>query len=443
MHEELHVDPQQIVFSLIRLSLLKRLSHLTLSDTNYISLSHHYHPPPSSTWMSDGRSHAQIQLVDDEAACDSVDQAEDASQPCDTSLVEARCYVFTCNNPSLTHEEFFKALVRVFPKCTGICMQLEKGREGTPHYQGVFQLSNKLKWTSVKNKMRSKNISSWVAPCRDPKAAIKYCGKEEGRQDGPWTWGKMTLENVKVARQRSDLHEVAESIAAGKSICEVATDHPTSFIKYYKGIRALKDVISNKERSWVTKLYVMWGPTGTGKSHAAQLNATKGGASAYYLNPPSALGQPVWWDLYSGEENVVIDDFYGTICLKEMLRLCDKYPHKVPIKGGTVQFLAKNIYITSNSNWELWYAKEFMANKEHKDAFERRITCSVNMTKRYVEPAAAAAAIVVEDDSDDAQLALVRRIAADNAAFYAQKHHVGFLPAITESQSEDLYDTDE
>lgn len=36
----------------------------------------------------------------------------------------------------------------------------------------------------------------------------------------------------------------------------------------------------------------------------------------------------------------------------ELLRVCDRYPCKVPVKGAFVEFVAKNIYITSN--WHVW-----------------------------------------------------------------------------------------
>lgn len=62
-----------------------------------------------------------------------------------------------------------------------------------------------------------------------------------------------------------------------------------------------------------------------------------------------------WWDGYDGHDSVVVDDFYGWMACDELLRVCDRYPCKVPVKGAFVEFVAKNIYITSNRHvWE-WY----------------------------------------------------------------------------------------
>ena len=69
-----------------------------------------------------------------------------------------------------------------------------------------------------------------------------------------------------------------------------------------------------------------------------------------------------------------------------MLKMVDKYPMKIQVKGAMVEFRAKKIWITSNSNWELWYATEFMRIAEHKTAFNRRITSVREYSTRYVEP---------------------------------------------------------
>lgn len=41
-----------------------------------------------------------------------------------------------------------------------------------------------------------------------------------------------------------------------------------------------------------------------------------------------------------------------------MLRILDRYPHRVEVKGGYVQFLAKRVVITSNIEVKKWYSEE-------------------------------------------------------------------------------------
>lgn len=103
------------------------------------------------------------------------------------------------------------------------------------------------------------------------------------------------------------------------------------------------------------------GEPGCGKSRYVAEHA---GASLYY----KTRGE--WWDLYSNEESVVFDDFYGWLQYDELLRVCDRYPHKVPIKGGFLDFTSKKIYFTSNTDVENWYKFE----KFDPAALFRRIT---------------------------------------------------------------------
>ncbi|KAL0152206.1 hypothetical protein M9458_051929 [Cirrhinus mrigala] len=94
-----------------------------------------------------------------------------------------------------------------------------------------------------------------------------------------------------------------------------------------------------------TKVFVFVGRPGCGKSKMAADLCT---GSATYYKPRGP-----WWDGYDGHVNVVIDDFYGWMSCDELLRVCDRYPCKVPVKGAFAEFVARNVYITSNRHvWE-------------------------------------------------------------------------------------------
>ena len=86
--------------------------------------------------------------------------------------------------------------------------------------------------------------------------------------------------------------------------------------------------------------HVFWGATGTGKSKRAWEEAT---LEAYPKGPTS-----IWWCGYAGHENVVIDEFRGSIGISHMLRWLDRYPVVVEVKGSSVVLKAKKIWITSN-----------------------------------------------------------------------------------------------
>ena len=65
-----------------------------------------------------------------------------------------------------------------------------------------------------------------------------------------------------------------------------------------------------------------------------------------------------WWDGYSGQETVVLDDFKDyAMPLVELQRLLDWYPLWVEVKGGSVPMMAKRYVLTSNTSPDDWYTR--------------------------------------------------------------------------------------
>ena len=169
--------------------------------------------------------------------------------------------------------------------------------------------------------------------------AIDYCNKEETRDTtvgfGFCEWG------VRPSGQgtRSDISALVTSIQNGKRGRVLFEEHPGEFIKYTRGVDkacSLYDPV----RATPTRVYWFHGPTGTGKSRAA---LEEGGVDAYWKNPTD-----YWWDGYSDQECVIIDDYRKDFCkFSDLLRLFDRYPLRLNVKGSTVSFMAKRIYVTS------------------------------------------------------------------------------------------------
>lgn len=110
-------------------------------------------------------------------------------------------------------------------------------------------------------------------------------------------------------------------------------------------------------------IYVFWGRTGTGKSRRAWDEA---GLEAYVKDPRSKF-----WDGYSAQEHVVMDEFRGGIDISHVLRWFDRYPCRVEIKGSSRPLLCSKIWITSNLDPRLWYPD---CDQETVDALMRRLT---------------------------------------------------------------------
>ena len=63
-------------------------------------------------------------------------------------MSKGRAFVFTMNNPDKTGDVFLEELKVQFTLKYAI-FQLEKGENGTPHFQGYVELKNPCAWTSI------------------------------------------------------------------------------------------------------------------------------------------------------------------------------------------------------------------------------------------------------------------------------------------------------
>lgn len=234
-------------------------------------------------------------------------------------------FVFTLNNYTL--EEELDLLCTGLP-ITYIIYGYETGKEKkTPHLQGYCELTHRMRPRTIKK--LGVGFERMHIEARKGKQcdAIKYCKKE-----GNW----IEYGTPKVLKQgaRRDLDEVREA-ARDHGMKEVAT------WANLQEIRVAEKYLTYCEPKRTWKPYVEWiyGPTGTGKSRYAHDSLP----DAYCKSDSSK-----WWDGYDAHEDVILDDFRGDwMKLAELLTLIDRYERRVEFKGGSRQFLAKRIIITS------------------------------------------------------------------------------------------------
>lgn len=227
------------------------------------------------------------------------------------------------------------------------------------HYQGFAKLKARTSFNKVKETVGD---DVHLEPARSVKQAIAYCKKEDTRVDGPWERG-----DPPAMGKRSDLEVAAEMIGQKRSWREVAETLPGTFIRYHKGLKAYKRAVSDSRRQWKTRVHVFYGDAGTGKTR-----------KAYELSP-LLYSKPdgPWFDGYDGQDAVLFDDFTGDLPLGQLLKLLDRYPMQVPVKGDFVEWLPKDIYITSNLSPEEWYP---MATEGQHRALRRRLTTVTRFT---------------------------------------------------------------
>lgn len=133
-------------------------------------------------------------------------------------------------------------------------------------------------------------------------------------------------------------------------------------VRHYNSLKRIRvDHVQPVWRDEIT-VRVFWGGSGLGKTRRAWHES---GLAVYAKDPCTK-----WWDGYQGQENVIIDEFTGSIAINHILRWLDRYPCFVETKGCTTPLLARNFWITSNVDPREWYKE---ANSDQVKALLRRL----------------------------------------------------------------------
>lgn len=175
--------------------------------------------------------------------------------------------------------------------------------------------------------------------CKKPETAIPNTLFEHGEISHP---GK-----------RSDLISIYSELKEGKTDAELLEMFPGTYMRLTRGIQNARNVLDRSRRPlWrdIT-VTVFYGDTGTGKTRSVYEKHP----DLYALDNP--MGQSLWWDGYSGQSTLLLDDFYGWIRHSYLLRLLDGYPCRLAVKGSFTEAFWTEVYITSNRHPREWYSK--------------------------------------------------------------------------------------
>lgn len=174
---------------------------------------------------------------------------------------------------------------------------------------------------------------------------------------------------------RGDLDETKEAIMKGDlTVDELAVENPSMFHQYGRTLDRLEDIaLRQRFRTQMTAGVWYMGPSGAGKSHACFQGFDP---ATHYVK---ALGDAdlKWWDGYTGQETVILNEFRGQIQFAELLDLMDKWPKTVSRRGREpVPFLARRILISS-----IKHPRDVYVNQvgEPWEQFDRR--CEVRIVQ--------------------------------------------------------------
>ncbi len=264
-----------------------------------------------------------------------------------------RNWCFTENNP----EGFLYP--ETWDNCTYCVYQEEMSETGTYHLQGYAEFSVRLRLQGVKDCSgmqgahfdRRRGTAKQAAHyCKKPVPGClcNHCVEASERIGGPYEFGEITGQG-----NRSDLSDAKEAIDEGTDMVDMWQDHFSTMVRYHRSMELYKRITVSK-RAWVMDIQVYTGPTGTGKTRRAYDDYPD-----LYMVPQTKMSG-TYWDDYDGQETVLVDEMYGNrFSWGFLLQLCDRYPMKVPIHGGFVEFTSRRIVFTSNVHPGLWYKSPF------------------------------------------------------------------------------------
>lgn len=201
----------------------------------------------------------------------------------------------------------------------------EVGDSGTPHLQGFATFKKATRLSGVR-KLHDK--AHWEPAKGNSIQASDYCKK-----DGDY------FEKGQVPSQgkRTDLEKAVDTLKQ-HGVQGVAEEHPTLFLRYSRGFRDLALALEKPYTHTQTRGIWIWGPPGSGKSHAA-----RGFSDNLYLK-----AQNKWFDGYAGERVILLDDL-DTDVLGHYLKIwSDKYACTGETKGGTIHLRHTMFIVTSN-----------------------------------------------------------------------------------------------
>lgn len=248
----------------------------------------------------------------------------------------ARGWCFTVNN--FTSEEV--EALRASEGHTYLVFGREVGEKGTPHLQGYVY------YPTLKSLKQMKSLQArahWERQRGTPEQAALYCKKDNDFEEFGVVPVQRRLDPVERNKRLRD-EPLSDLVESGElSMFSVPTIKRARTILAQEATAYQHDAVRGV---WY------WGPPGTGKSHKARTE-----------NPDAFIkAQSKWWDGYTGQHVVILDDLdtpdYGHL----MKIWADKWACTGEIKGGTVHLCHRKFIVTSNYHpSKLWEHQPVMA----------------------------------------------------------------------------------
>lgn len=285
------------------------------------------------------------------------------------------------NFPSRAPDEF-KSSTGTEYRITYCSYQEEKCPDtGKLHLQGYLELESKngKKDKGIRFSVIRKCFNSrihWEKRRGSAKQADDYTKKDETFSGGlRYSGGELSKD---FAGKRNDVQDMADDIIAGMSLDQVAKEHPTTWMRLYRGAQDLANKVAAK-RDYEREVYIVYGEPGSGKSSWCKEQIEAKNLS--WCIPDSNNSKALSFESYEDEQALLIDDYEkGALSNMTLKNMLDRYATKLPGRGHSKLAKHTHVYITSNYPISQWFDP---ANSEtEREAIERRATMIIYATKK-------------------------------------------------------------
>lgn len=297
---------------------------------------------------------------------------------------QGRRFMFTHNNYTKDSIEFWKSFDYSY-----IVFGEEVGsKKGTPHLQGYLETPRKTCISSIHAYFRKSFRDRYPAAPEGREVKLPglkhpngsylqnkiYCSKD----------AKNVVELGEPMKQgvRTDIIAICKELTVGTlTLDTLLEEQPLLWWRYQRLFEKTVDrALSKLKRTKRPEVFWFYGPTGTGKTHTAHTWAISQKEPYYVFKKDHG-----WWDDYTGEGIVILEDFRGEIEWAELLQLTDKNTSSVSRRGrARIPFVAHTIIITTPLTPDEIY-EDKVHHKDKMEQIHRRIRLMKEFTEKYEE----------------------------------------------------------